>query len=152
MAAPAGAPGTSGQIPDNMRGDGGSDDGGGDDPGGGGGGGKGNSPGTAPTSWSINPRSKGKGKTVTTRAAGPASSVQHSFSLPHPEVIALSSHTTIGADGTIEDPTMTAQFEYLGDDGVPCGATAAMSVDADGNAALPSWLDSAKTEIITWRE
>ena len=151
MAAPAGAPGTSGQIPDNMRGDGGSDDGGGEDPGVGGGG-KGNRPGTAPTSWSIILHSKGKGKSVTTRAAGPASSVQHSFSLPHPEVIALSSHTNIGADGTIEDSTMSAQFEYLGDDGVPCGATAAMSVEADGSTTHPSWLDGTKSEIITWRE
>ena len=152
MAGPACAAGASGQIPGTERGDGGSDDGGGDDPGVGGDGGKGNRPGTAPTSWSINLRSKGKGKTVTTRAAGPASSVQHSFSLPHLEAIALSSHTNIGSDGTIEDSSMTAQFEYTDDDGVPCGATAAMSVDADGTAALPSWLDSAKTEIITWRE
>ena len=89
---------------------------------------------------------------MTTRVSGPASSVQHSFSIPHPDVIALSSLTTIGADGTIEDATMTAQFGYLGDDGVPCGATAAMSMDADGSATHPSWLDSTKSEITSWRE
>ena len=151
MAAPVVAPGSV-QSPDITRGDGGSNNGDGDDPGGDGDGGKGNTPGTAPTSWSLTLFTKGKGKSVTTRAAGPTSSVQHSFSLPHPEVIALSSHTNIGADGTIEDSTMTTQFEYLGDDGAPCGATAAMSVDADGTATLPSWLDSAKSEINTWRE
>ena len=152
MAAPACAPGASGQIPGTVRGDGGSDDGGGDAPGGGRGGGKGNGPGTAPTSWNINLRSKGKGKTISTWATGPGCSVQHSFSFPHLEAIALSSHTNIGSDGTIEDSSMTAQFEYTDDNGVPCGATAAMSIDADGTAALPAWLDSAKTEIITWRE
>jgi hypothetical protein len=152
MAAVAGTSGISGQMPNNSRGDGDSTDGGGDDPGGGDVGGKGITPGTAPTSWRLTLVTKGRGKAVTTRASGPASSVQQSFSIPHPEAIALSSHTNIGADGSIVDSTMTAQFEFLGDDGVPCGASAAMSIDADGTATHPSWLDSTKSEIITWRE
>ena len=76
----------------------------------------------------------------------------HSLFTPHTDVTALSSHTTIGSDGTIEDATMTVQLDYLGADGVPRGATAAMSMDADGTATHPSWLDSTKSEITSWRE
>ena len=152
MASSAGAPGVTGQSTGVGSGDGGAGGGGDGGAGGAGGGGKGNGYGSAPTSWNLNLGGKGKGKMIQIRATGPGSSVQHSFSLPHPDAIAISSHTNIGSDGTIEDASMTAQFEYTDDDGVPCGASAAMSIDSDGTATLPSWLDSVKTEIITWRE
>ena len=154
MAFSAAAPGATGQLTGVVSGDGGAGGGGDGGAGGGGdgGGGKGNGFGTAPTSWSNSFGGKGKGTMVQTWATGPGSSVQHSLSLPHPDAIAIASHTNIGSDGTIEDASMTAQFDYTDDNGAACGASVAVSSDSNGTATLPSWLDSIKTEIITWHE
>ena len=152
MASSAGSPGVTAQISGVGSGGGGAGSGGDGGAGGAGGGGKGNGHGSAPTSWNPNLGGKGKGKMIQIRASGPGSSVLHSLSFPHPDAIALSSHANIGSDGTIGDASMTAQFEYTDNNGIPCGASAAMSIDTESTLTIPSWLDSVKTEIVTWRE
>ena len=143
MASSAGVPSGSAQG-------GGSGDGGGH---GAGTGGKGNGSGTAPNTWHFKLGGKGKGKTMQVWAAGLRSEVHHSLSLPNPDAISISSHMSIGTDGTIEDAFVTTQLEFADGDGIPGGGAAvAISLDTEGTSSDKNWLDEVKMDVVSWRD
>ena len=107
--------------------------------------------GTAPSSVHMCFGGKGKGKSVQLRAVGPGASASHSISLPCPSNLALTSHASIGTDGTFEDSDMSALFESSDSVGNPLKATKAMSFATDGTQTDPSWLDCVKAESVVWR-
>ena len=115
-------------------------------------GGKGNGSGASANSWHFKLGGKGKGKKMQVWASGLQSEVHHSLSLPNPEAISISSHMSIGTDGTIEDADVTTQLEFAGGDGSPWGGAAvSISLDTEGTSSDPNWLDEVKVDVTTWR-
>ena len=108
--------------------------------------------GTSPNAWSFKLGGKGNGKKMQVWASGPKAQVHHSLSLPKPEAISISSHLCIGSDGSIEDAVVSMQLDFAADaESSGRGAAVSISLDTEGTATVPNWLDEVKVDAITWR-